>query len=263
MANKRKESKAGKVVWWLVLLIALGVFAFSAYQLITIWMEYKKGNDEYNDLKQYVSTSEEKKEPEENPEEVVEEDPDPGPEIDFAELKAINQDIIGWLQVEAIEDINYPIVQGKDNDYYLHRTFKDTYNFAGSIFLGSENKADFSDCNSMVYGHNMKNGSMFGQLKKFRQQEIYDTSRYFWICTPAKNYKYEIISAQEVSIDSDAYTLFSRGDKEFVSYMEKMRSQSIIPIPDTSFTKGDKIVTLSTCTTNTSTRFIVQGRRVK
>jgi len=253
MVQQKKEKKSGGVLWWLILLIAVGIFVFSAYQLFTIWMEYKKGVDEYKNLSQYAQVDEQ--------EPISGEDP--GPNIDFAALQAINKDIVGWLYVEAIEDINYPIVQGKDNDYYLHRTFEDTYNFAGSIFLDYENKKDFSDCNSIVYGHNMKNGSMFGKLKQFRQAETYEASMYFWICTPQQNFKYEIISAHEVATGGEAYTLFKNADKEFVSYMEKMKNQSEIPIPDTIFTKDDKIVTLSTCTGNTSTRFILQGRRVQ
>jgi len=256
MAKEKKEKKSGGILWWLIFLIAVGVFAFSAYQLFTIWMEYKTGVDEYNDLRQYANVD-----PTGDQDAISGEDP--GPDIDFDALKAINKDIIGWLYVEAIEDINYPIVQGKDNDYYLHRTFEDTYNFAGSIFLDHENKSDFSDCNSIVYGHNMKNGSMFGKLKRFRQEETYGKSMFFWICTPQRNYKYEIISAHEVGNGGEAYTLFNQADQDFISYMEKMKSQSEIPIPDMTFTKEDKIVTLSTCTGNESTRFILQGRRIR
>ncbi len=76
---------------------------------------------------------------------------------------------MGWIYVEAVPDINYPIVHGKDNETYLHRTYEKNYNFAGTIFVDYENKGDFSDCNTIVYGHNMKNGSMFAQLKKFTQ----------------------------------------------------------------------------------------------
>ena len=83
------------------------------------------------------------------------------------------------------------------------------YNFAGTIFVDYENKGDFSDCNTIVYGHNMKNGSMFAQLKKFTQdEETYKKSKYFWIFTPEKNYRYEIISAYTTGVNSDTYTLF-------------------------------------------------------
>ncbi len=134
--------------------------------------EYEKLEEEYAEVPAEVTTSDEVEEEE-------------GPVIDFAALKAVNEDIIGWLVVEAL-DISYPIVQSEDNDFYLHRTTEKTYNFAGSIFLDYMNKPDFSDCHSIVYGHNMKNGSMFGTLKQFRDKDVYSKSMYFWICTPEK-----------------------------------------------------------------------------
>lgn len=258
MAKEKNKKKKAGFLWWLILIIAIGVFTFSGYQLITLWLEYQEGVNEYKDLRQFAEI----KPPNEEDKEVIEGE-DPGPQIDFASLKAINEDVIGWLYIEGLEEINYPIAQGKDNDFYLHRTFEGTYNFAGSIFLDYENKKDFTDCNSIVYGHNMKNGSMFGQLKKFREAETYGKSMYFWICTPERNYKYEIISAQEVVTGGEAYTLFPQPSDEFVAYMEKMKGQSEIPIPDMTFSKKDKIVTLSTCTTTSSNRFIVQGRQVQ
>ena len=66
--------------------------------------------------------------------------------------------------------MNYPIVQAADNDKYLHLTYEGNYNFAGTIFIDYENSSDFNDCNTLVYGHNMKNGSMFGQLKKIHRK---------------------------------------------------------------------------------------------
>ncbi|MFR3321064.1 MAG: sortase domain-bontaining protein [Lachnospiraceae bacterium] len=77
----------------------------------------------------------------------------------------MNSDIVGWLRIRAL-DISYPVVQGKDNDYYLHRTFEKTDNFAGCLFVNSYNMGDFTDQNTIIYGHNMKNGSMFGKLSR-------------------------------------------------------------------------------------------------
>ena len=102
----------------------------------------------------------------------------------------------------------------------------------------------------------MKNGSMFGMLKKYRADEtLYNTSKYFWILTPKKNYRYEIIAAYTTSVNSDTYTLFKGPGKEFLEYEKKMFKNSEIKTED-------KIVTLSTCTGNQATRFVVQGKRV-
>ena len=215
----KKKKTAGDVVLTVVLIAAICVFCYAGYNLFHIYTEYKKGTDEYNSITQMA---------------VTERDPDgeaAGPEagselkapmdIDFASLKSVNNDVVGWIYVEAVPDINYPIVHGKDNETYLHRTYEKNYNFAGTIFVDYENKGDFSDCNTIVYGHNMKNGSMFAQLKKFTQdEETYKKSKYFWIFTPEKNYRYEIISAYTTGVNSDTYTLFKGPGEEFEKYLE-------------------------------------------
>ncbi|MGI6010275.1 MAG: class B sortase [Ruminococcus sp.] len=254
--EKKKGSKKGKVLWWVLFLTAAAVFLIAGYQLVTTLMEYKAAENEYEELEAYVTLPETAEDSQGETGEEVQEDQ--GPVIDFASLKAVNEDVVGWLYVEAL-GINYPIMQGEDNDYYLHRTTEETYNFAGSIFLDYVNKADFSDCNSIVYGHNMKDGSMFGRLKQFREKEVYETSMYFWVCTPEKNYKYEIFSAYETEVGSDTYLLFDKPGKEFVQYMENMKKLSEIPTGNFAFTEKDHVVTLSTCTGNSSTRFVVQG----
>ena len=142
-------------------------------------------------------------------------------------------------------------------------TYEKNYNFAGTIFIDYENSGDFNDCNTLVYGHNMKNGSMFGQLKKFsKDPETYKKSKYFWIFTPEKDYRYEIISAYVTAVNSDTYTLFKGPGKEFQDYLDKMPTLSEIQTTPGTLTIQDKIVTLSTCTGNESTRYVVQGKRV-
>ena len=184
-------------------------------------------------------------------------------EVDFDKLRSVNEDVIGWIYVDALPDISYPIVQGKDNQTYLHQTYEKTYNFAGTIFVDYENGSDFNDCNTLVYGHNMKNGSMFGHLKKFSEdQTLYDNDKYFWILTLDKNYRYEIIAAYTTGVNSDTYTLFKGPGEEFEKYLKTIKGYSEIKTDDTELTIKDKIVTLSTCTGNESTRFVVQGKRV-
>ena len=184
-------------------------------------------------------------------------------EVDFDKLKSVNEDVVGWIYVDALPDISYPIVKGKDNQTYLHQTYEKNYNFAGTIFVDYENSGDFSDCNTLVYGHNMKNGSMFGHLKKFREDDrLYKQDKYFWILTPERNYRYEIISAYTTGVNSDTYTLFKGPGEEFEKYLETIKGYSEIQTDDTDLTIKDKIVTLSTCTGNESTRFVVQGKRV-
>ncbi len=254
--KRKKTSKAGKILWWIAFLAAVAVFLGAGYQLISTLGEYRAAQKEYEKLEDYVTLPQEAEEVQ-SVQENESQEPE-GPVIDFEALKAVNEDVVGWIYVEAL-DLNYPIMQGEDNEYYLHRTTEKTYNFAGSIFLDYANKADFSDCNSIVYGHNMKDGSMFGRLKQFRERETYEKSLYFWVCTPEKNYRYQIFSAYETAVGSDTYLLFEKTGKEFVNYMQEMKKLSEIPTADRDFTQEDRVVTLSTCTGNSATRFVVQG----
>ena len=242
---EQKKKKKSDVLLTIALIVAIAVFCYAAFNLYHIYTEYKKGTDEYNQIEEMA---------------VTERDADSGEvagpnaqlkppiEVDFDKLKSVNEDVVGWIYVDALPDISYPIVKGKDNQTYLHQTYEKNYNFAGTIFVDYENSGDFSDCNTLVYGHNMKNGSMFGHLKKFREDDrLYKQDKYFWILTPERNYRYEIISAYTTGVNSDTYTLFKGPGEEFEKYLETIKG---------------KIVTLSTCTGNESTRFVVQGKRV-
>ena len=257
---EQKKKKKSDVLLTIALIAAIVVFCYAAFNLYHIYTEYKKGTDEYNQIEEMA---------------VTERDADSGEaagpnaqlkppiEVDFDKLKSVNEDVVGWIYVDALPDISYPIVKGKDNQTYLHQTYEKNYNFAGTIFVDYENSGDFSDCNTLVYGHNMKNGSMFGHLKKFREDDkLYKQDKYFWILTPERNYRYEIISAYTTGVNSDTYTLFKGPGEEFEKYLETIKGYSEIQTDDTDLTIKDKIVTLSTCTGNESTRFVVQGKRV-
>lgn len=261
MAKKNKRKKtAGDYILTLILIAAICVFIYAAFNLFQIWQEYKKGTDEYNAIEEMAVTE---REPDQQNEEKSqgEEELIPPITVDFDALKKVNEDVIGWIYVEAL-DISYPVVKGKDNDYYLHRTYEGTYNFAGTIFVDYENSSDFNDCNTIVYGHNMKNGSMFGTLSKFVKENAYEKSHYFWMLTPEKNYKYEIFAAYTTGKTSDTYTLFKGPGEEFEQYAEKMKQNSEITVDNVTVGIKDKIMTLSTCTGNDATRFVVQGKRM-
>ena len=175
----------------------------------------------------------------------------------FRELRAINPEVIGWIRIGALNK-SYPVAQAKDNDFYLHRTFEKKDNFAGCIFLNCENSKYFTDQNSIIYGHNMKDGSMFGTLKNFGDQETYDKNPYFWVFTPKLIYQYQIFSCSIVSRVGDPYrTRFL--SSEFEAFLETCVENSQIDAHGLKLSKDDRIVTLSTCTGDESTRFIAQG----
>ena len=257
---EQKKKKKSDVLLTIALIAAIVVFCYAAFNLYHIYTGYKKGTDEYNQIEEMAVTERDADSAEvAGPNAQLK----PPIEVDFDKLKSVNEDVVGWIYVDALPDISYPIVKGKDNQTYLHQTYEKNYNFAGTIFVDYENSGDFSDCNTLVYGHNMKNGSMFGHLKKFREDDkLYKQDKYFWILTPERNYRYEIISAYTTGVNSDTYTLFKGPGEEFEKYLETIKGYSEIQTDDTDLTIKDKIVTLSTCTGNESTRFVVQGKRV-
>ena len=257
---EQKKKKKSDVLLTIALIVAIAVFCYAAFNLYHINTEYKKGTDEYNQIEEMAVTERDADSAEvAGPNAQLK----PPIEVDFDKLKSVNEDVVGWIYVDALPDISYPIVKGKDNQTYLHQTYEKNYNFAGTIFVDYENSGDFSDCNTLVYGHNMKNGSMFGHLKKFREDDkLYKQDKYFWILTPERNYRYEIITAYTTGVNSDTYTLFKGPGEEFEKYLETIKGYSEIQTDDTDLTIKDRIVTLSTCTGNESTRFVVQGKRV-
>ena len=123
-----------------------------------------------------------------------------------------------------------------------------------------QNHSDFSDKNTIIYGHNMKNGSMFGTLRNFYEDEVYEKAPYFWIYTPDKIYRYDIFSCAEVAVDSLAYQITFSEEGSFDQFIRDAYSRSVVKGNDIKVTAEDKIVTLSTCTGNEATRFIVQGK---
>ncbi len=187
--------------------------------------------------------------------------------VDFEALWKTNKDIVGWIYVQSL-DISYPMVQAGDNDKYLYTSVKGTYNSAGSIFVDAWNHAEFQDPHTIVYGHNMKNGSMFGSLKKLKNQQTVDQfakdesgTLGFWIITPKEQYFYEIFSIHTVAAVGDTYALFSHSDQQFVDFINKMAKGTGIKLPQREYTETDKVVTLSTCTGNDAYRLVVQGIR--
>ncbi len=295
--KKKKSSGVGTVITTLLLIAAIGVFAFSAYKLVGYYMDYKVGEDEYKDLADkyadvdvsdasdtadasdeaagILTSVEELEDPDEEAVQAKvdgaakEETTENGETkqlpllvnpIDFAELQAINEEVIGWIRIGALE-LSYPIAQAADNDYYLHRTFERQDNFAGCIFLNTSNSKYFTDQNSIVYGHNMKNGSMFGSLKNFKNQELYDSNPYFWIFTPTLIFQYRIFSVREVALNSECDVYETRYTTEdFQTFLDKAQSENWVDTHGLEISTEDRVATLSTCTTSDTSRFIVQGK---
>ncbi len=180
--------------------------------------------------------------------------------VDLAGLQAINPDIIGWIYFEN-EDISYPILYSGDNEAYLRKTYTGEQTSAGSIFLDGESTSDFSDPHTLVYGHNMRNLSMFGKLKYYKtKKDYYKEHAYFQIITEEKIYRYQIFAYEEVSIYDRVYEVYGASPEGFAQLLEEFEKKSYeatgVPV-----TTEDKVMTLSTCS-GEEQRMIVNAKRV-
>ena len=226
------------------------VFLFAAIQLGIIFFRYYKEDSAYSKLEAFANIGEETP--------FKENDTYVSP-IDFSSLSELNPDVIGWIYFETM-DVNYPIVQGEDNDFYLHHGFYKEENNSGCIFMDTESSPDFSSENSFIYGHNMKNQSMFARLNQYAEESFFQENKTFVIYTPTSMMRYEIYSCYPARLDLDSFTYRFDTQDEYAKWMETVKGRSLYETgvtPDAS----EKTVTLMTCTPKGSNyRFLVHGR---
>lgn len=189
-------------------------------------------------------------------------DEDDSARIDFEALHLINEDIVGWIYIPGT-NIDHPIVQGADNDFYLRTTFTGETNASGSIFMDMRNLSDFSDQQTIIYGHHMRNGTMFTQLTLFQNQDFFDQHSHIMIYTPEGVKEYEIFSAYLAWAYSDTYQLALAGGEWFEHYLQYITGLSMIQT-GISPAPTDQIVTLSTCEyVFEDARMVVHGRLIR
>ena len=177
--------------------------------------------------------------------------------IDFDALKQENNDIIGWIYCPDTP-INYPVVKGKDNNQYLRADLKGKYLVSGTIFADYRNNEVGEDKNYIVYGHNMKNSTMFGTLVKYKDQTYYDSHPILYFLTPERNYIIELIAGAVVKRDSDIYQT-APTDNTIADIMAKSTFNSAVEIGN-----GENIITLSTCSYEfNNARYVVVGKLKK
>lgn len=255
-----------KPILIVLIILLLGIFLFSAWQVADILLEYRKGTNTYDALEYYISIPETERDSEQ-PQNGAQADPetmadpsdseDPFPKVDFAALQAINEDVVGWIYIPDTR-VNYPILQGEDNDEYLYHLLTGEYNTSGSIFLDADVAADFSDQNSIIYGHNMKNKSMFGDIVDYKKQAFFDAHPTAMLMTPEKNYYVHLYSGYVIDSWGDAWKK-SFADGEFEAWLNAAKEKSRFA-SDVVPTAQDKVLTFSTCTYDThDARFIVHG----
>lgn len=248
--RKRKEGKKSPVqdiVYTSLLLMAICVFVFSAYQLIVQLAPYYSGGKEYDKVKEEAVTVDTN----------VEGD---GFKVDFDALLKQNPDTIGWIRFDEPSVISYPIVKSVDNEEYLTKTFAANDNKLGAIFQDMRNNPDFTDRNTFVYGHNLNvGGEMFSTLNKYAEEDFAKKYPYFYIYTPGGKLTYKVFSAATVKDDAECYSIFYPTEKAYTDYLQMSKDISNYKV-DVELDIQSKIVSLSTCTNVLEEdRFLVQG----
>lgn len=180
-------------------------------------------------------------------------------DLNLDALREVNPDVVGWIMIPDTV-ISYPVMQGTDNDYYLKHTWDGKRYAVGSIFLEHLCSPDLADFNTIIYGHNMNNGSMFASLREYRNQEHWEKHPYVYIRSDEGVYRYEIFSSYLASVKSNAYGIEFVSDNTRNRFLTEITGNSVI---DTGVTPEitDRVLTLSTCSgRSTASRWVVHAR---
>ncbi len=260
--NTARAKTACIAVLSLCAALALG----SGFLIVRDLGQYAESSGTYDGLAEHVEIPEQVGEPEGpgTEEETGREDLSLVlPVVDFEALRETGPDIIGWLTLPDTA-INYPVTQTDDNEYYLHHLHDGTYNKTGCLFADYESQADFSDRNTIIYGHNMRDGSMFAALNEYDEQSYFDGHPQMYLVTPGGGYVVEIFTAfaaepSESGGDTSPWRLSWKDDGAYTTWLATMAGRSVVET-NVTVTSSDKVLTLSTCTPGGRSRFIVMGK---
>lgn len=264
---KKNMRKVLSVLLAAVCLISGGIY-------LGYLLDYRSGDDTYTEAEQIALQDVPPKDTENSEEPTADTRPaepywapmdvedDPNAEIlakkSLTALRQVNEDVVGWIWVPDTV-IDYPIMHGEDNEFYLNHTWKKEKNAVGSIFLESLNEADMTGFNTILYGHNMKDGSMFTLLHDYQQKDFRDAHPYVYILTDAGVWRYEVYSAYEAKVTSDTYQVGMQWDKTKQEYIDRTLKKSVIKAGITPAIT-DRILTLSTCAgLGTEIRWVVHA----
>ena len=281
--GKRSRSAAPmkrgvRILLFFLCAVFLGVFAFSGWKLYSILHAYKVAERQYDSLSERYVAAQPSASPTPIPTDALPtaaaETPVPTPRteespihVDFAQLRSESSEVVGWIY-SANTKINYPIVQHPGDNpatadyYYLYRDIHGNYSGSGTPFMDVRCASDFSDYNSVVYGHHMNDGSMFASIGDYRKEGYYAEHPILYLNTPTRNYRIEVFAGYITDADSNSYTIWFPDESSFLLYCQDMKAQSNFA-SDVTVQPGDKIITLSTCSYEYyDARYVIQGRLV-
>jgi len=243
------------IIAFIALLLGLGVMAYAWTQISDIQKIYDEGNALYEDLRSQAKGNSASDAPEspKSPKVYI-----PKLDIDFEELKNINEDSTAWLYSPDTV-IDYPVMKAADYNYYLSHLPDGTWNANGSLFIDYNNAPDFSDRLTVIYGHHMKSGSMFGNLKGYKSQEYFDEHPYMYLYTDQGNYRIDLMYGSVIGAGQwrEQAFMFEENTDALLAYAEFNTTFD----SGVRHSKNDRIVVLSTCSYEfDNARYFVVGK---
>ena len=274
--EKSPQNKRMPIILMILLSMAIIAAGYFGFRLWRYYQDYQEDQKLYGDLREAVlQITDESERPEPSTEIAVlesdtkrnqikmkkEEQPF---DVDWVALKEVNEDIIGWVYFTGLSQISYPILQADNNEYYVHRTYdlsSDTSK-AGCIFMDYRMADDFSSPYSIIYGHNVRDGSMLSDLARLKDQTLYDEEPYFWILTPEGNYRYQIFSIFQCHRAADVFQRsFDGWGEDFFKWQSELKLRNSMQ-GDVKLSEDGHVIAFSTCVPNSFDRTIVCGTYV-
>ena len=179
--------------------------------------------------------------------------------MDLSPLQEVNADVVGWIEIPGV--LSYPLLQGNDNAYYLTHAWNGEENAAGAVFLDWRADAGLGGFNTLIYGHRMRNETMFGCLKHYKDAAFWNENPSVTIFNEDGIWQYDIYAAYEVGLTAEVYRQVFSSPEEKQDFIQYGLERSVIDTGITP-TTGDSIITLSTCSgSGSDTRWVVQAVR--
>ena len=266
-ATSGKKKRQSQVLRYVILAILLGILIFAVSKIVSYFKQQADAENIQSGVEnEFVVPGDDVVTPvvpddnteDDGNEKKPEQEQKPEPEtikVDFDRLISKYPDVVGYIY-GAYTGISYPIVQSSSNDYYINHDLDGNVNNNGSIFMEYLNSSDFSDHNTLVYGHNMKSGLMFAHLTNYKNQSYYNAHPYFYIYTPTQDYKLNLYAGFVCEHDDEVYAL-SLTQSQLAAMAERSTFKSNIGVPT------GQIMTLSTCSYEfDDARYVVVGELV-
>ncbi len=263
--KKKKRTKkyyAVEGIRRIVMMVALFAFSYVSYELTSIYLDYKDADNVYADMNEVLNTGDdtvEEPETDESGSVISNKNKADDWEWDYDSYLRFNSDTKGFIMSEGTP-IQYPIMQATDNNYYLTHLANNIESKNGSIFIDYKIDLGLEAKNCVIYGHNMRNDTMFGSLQEYAEESYYEKHPYMDVYVGYKHYRYYIFAMYTTPVNSDTYTIRFKNDKAFLEYIKLSKGKSIYTPDVGEITADDKIITLSTCmdSNDEEYRFIVQ-----